>query len=58
MTKTPNKHSDTFSQSWHPDGTPFAPKDYREAGLNVPTLAQLLFWAKADAQRAAERRTR
>ena len=51
----PNKHSDTFCRGWHPDGTPFAPKDYREAGLPVPTPAQLAFWAESDAEQAAER---
>ena len=55
MAKKPNKHSNTFSQGWHPDGRPFTAQDYRDAGLPVPTLRQLALWAKADAQRAAER---
>ncbi len=60
MPKKPgNKYSDPIiGRAWHADGTPFTPKDYREAGLYVPTPSQLALWAKADSQRAAERRDR
>ncbi len=55
MPNKPNKMTDTFTgRAWHEDGTPFAPVDYNESGLRVPTLSQLALWARADREHAAE----